>query len=97
MSEDPPAAAVPCGVAVRFMLDADSSPGLLPRVLQPFARRDLIPDRMWAHRSGSVTHVEIALEAMSPELVHHVEGNLRQVVGVQRVFRVRTDDARAVA
>jgi hypothetical protein len=97
MSEDPPAAAVPCGVVVRFMLDADSSPGLLPRVLQPFARRDLIPDRMWAHRSGSVTHVEIALEAMSPELVHHVEGNLRQVVGVQRVFRVRTDDARAVA
>ena len=31
-------------VAVRFMLDADCSPGLLPRLLQPFAKRDLIPD-----------------------------------------------------
>jgi hypothetical protein len=97
MSENLPAAAVPCGVAVRFMLDAESSPGLLPRLLQPFARRDLIPDRMWAHRSGGVTHVEIALEAMSPELVRYVEGNLRQVVGVQRVFQIPSDDARAVA
>lgn len=97
MSEDLYTPAVRCGVAVRFMLDADSSPGLLPRLLQPFARRDLIPDRMWAHRSGGVTHVEIALETMSPELVHHVEGNLRQVVGVQRVFQVRAGDARAVA
>ncbi len=97
MSEDLSAAALPCGVAVRFMLDADSSPGLLPRLLQPFARRDLIPDRMWAHRNGGVTHVEIALEVMSPELVHHVEGNLRQVSGVQRVFQLRTDDTRAVA
>ena len=97
MPENSPAAAVPRGVAVRFMLDAESSPGLLPRLLQPFARRDLIPDRMWAHRSGGVTHVEIALEAMPPELVHHVEGNLRQVVGVQRVFQSSSDNARAVA
>jgi hypothetical protein len=97
MSEDLAAAAVPCGVAVRFMLDAESAPGLLPRLLQPFARRDLIPDRMWAHRSGGTTHVEIALEAMPPELVHYVEGNLRQVVGVQRVFRLQSHDAQAVA
>lgn len=98
MSEDSAASAVaPCDVAVRFMLDAESTPGLLPRLLQPFARRDLIPDRMWAHRSGDTTHVEIALEAMPPALVHYVEGNLRQVVGVQRVFRLQSNDAQAVA
>ena len=97
MSDNLPAATAPYGVAVRFMLDAESSPGLLSRLLQPFARRDLIPDRMWAHRSAGVTHVEIALEAMPPELVHYVEGNLRQVVGVQRVFQIPSDNARAVA
>ena len=32
-------------VSVRFMLDADPEPGLLPRLLQPFAKRDLTPDR----------------------------------------------------
>ncbi len=76
-------------VAVRFMLDAEASPGLLPRLLQPFARRDLTPDRMWSHRNGEVMHVEIALEAMPGEMVHLVEGNLWQVVGVQQVSLLR--------
>ncbi len=83
-------AADACGdVAVRFMLDAEASPGLLPRLLQPFARRDLAPDRMWSHRNGAVMHVEIALEAMPAEMVHLVEGNLRQVIGVQQVSLLR--------
>ena len=37
-------------VFVRFLLDADASPGLLPRLLQPYAKRDLVPDRMWSYR-----------------------------------------------
>ncbi len=76
-------------VHVRFMLDADASPGLLPRVLQPFARRDLTPDRMWSHRSGDTVHIEVAVEAMPVGEVHLIEGNLRQIVGVRAVFQVR--------
>jgi hypothetical protein len=79
----------PREVAVRFMLDADASPGLLPRLLQPFAKRDLTPDRMWSHRNGGVVHVEIALESMLVEMVSLVEGNLRQVVGVHGLTQVR--------
>jgi hypothetical protein len=90
MSDDSSTAAAACGeVAVRFMLDADASPCLLPRLLQPFARRDLAPDRMWSHRNGEVMHVEIALEAMPVEMVHLVEGNLLQVVGVRQVSLLR--------
>jgi hypothetical protein len=84
-------------VFVRFLLDADSSPGLLSRLLQPYAKRDLIPDRMWSHRSGDVTHVEIAMEAMPAEAVHLVEGNLRQVIGVRSVSRVSQSCLRQVA
>jgi hypothetical protein len=84
-------------VAVRFLLDADCYPGLLPRLLQPYARRDLVPDRMWSHRSGDVMHVEIAMEAMPVEVVHLVEGNLRQVVGVREVTQVRPVRLRQVA
>jgi len=82
---------------VRFLLDAECSPGLLPRLLQPFARRDLTPDRMWSHRSGDTIHVEIALEAMPDDEVHLVEGNLRQVVGVRQVIQVRPEARRAAA
>jgi hypothetical protein len=96
MSVDPSAAARPT-VAVRFMLDADAAPGLLPRLLQPFAKRDLVPDRMWSHRAGDVIHVEIALEAMPGEVVHLVEGNLCQVVGVRSVAQVRPEAVRRAA
>jgi hypothetical protein len=83
--------------AVRFLLDADASPGLLPRLLQPYAKRDLTPDRMWSHRTGDTIHVEIAMEAMPSEVVHLVEGNLRQVIGVRNVSRVVRTCLRQVA
>jgi hypothetical protein len=84
-------------MAVRFLLDAECHPGLLARLLQPYAKRDLIPDRMWSHRSGDVMHVEIAMEAMPAEVVHLVEGNLRQIVGVRAVTQVRPTRLREVA
>jgi hypothetical protein len=82
---------------VRFLLDAECSPGLLPRMLQPFAKRDLVPDRMWSHRAGDMMHVEIAVEAMPEDEVHLVEGNLRQIVGVRQVIQVRAEPSRAAA
>lgn len=84
-------------VHVRFLLDAECSPGLLPRMLQPFAKRDLVPDRMWSHRSGAMMHVEIAVEAMPEEDVHLVEGNLRQIVGVHQVLQIRPEARRIAA
>lgn len=84
-------------VHVRFLLDAECSPGLLPRMLQPFAKRDLVPDRMWSHRSGDMMHVEIAVEAMPDADIHLVEGNLRQIVGVHQVLQIRPEARRAAA
>jgi hypothetical protein len=77
--------ATPVPHAVRYAVLADAEPGLLARLLVPFARRDLTPDRFEARRMGDAIRVEIALEAMPGEMVHLVEGNLRQVVGVRSV------------
>ncbi|MGE4043911.1 MAG: hypothetical protein AB7F35_03600 [Acetobacteraceae bacterium] len=84
-------------VAVRFHLDAVPSPGLLPRLLQPFAKRDLVPDHLGSRREGDTMQVEIAMDAMPAEVVHLVEGNLRQVVGVRTVVQTRTVEIRKVA
>ena len=75
-------------VSVRYMVDADASPGLLSRLLQPFAKRDVTPDRMWSHRSAETMHVEFAVHDLPAEYAHMIEGNLRQVVGVQNVVPV---------
>lgn len=80
-----PWALVGLHAAVRFTVQADAAPGLLPRLIQPFARRDLTPDSFTAERRGEEIRVDIAMERMPAEMVHLVEGNLRQVVGVTAV------------
>jgi hypothetical protein len=72
-------------VAARFRVLAEAEPGLLPRLLQPFAKRDLVPDRLRATREGERLRVELALDAVAPEVAALVAGNLRQVVGAIEV------------
>jgi len=69
----------------RFSVLAEATPGLLPRLLQPLAKRDLTPDQLTATREGELLRVELLLAAMPAEMVHLVAGNLGQVVGVVSV------------
>ena len=71
--------------SVTFDLLADAEPGLLPRILVPFARRDLPPDQVKARRTGDMMETTLHCAAMPAEMVRLVEGNLRQIVGVRRV------------
>ncbi len=72
-------------VAARFTVTAEAFPGLLSRVLEPFAKRDLVPDTVRASREGGMMRAEVALSAMPLGMVHLVAGNLGQIVGVRRV------------
>ncbi|CAH0260269.1 hypothetical protein [Roseomonas sp. CECT 9278] len=69
-------------VRARFDLLVEAVPGMLPRLLQPLAKRDLTPDLVMARREGEALRVEIAFDAMPAGMVHLVAGNLGQVVGV---------------
>jgi len=69
-------------VAARFHVLAEPQPGLLPRLLQPLAKRDLVPDLLLARREGEAMRVEIGLDAMPAGMVHLVAANIAQVVGV---------------
>lgn len=73
--------------SVRFLLSAEPSPGLLSRVLQPFARRDLIPDAVSARCIGALMQVEIAMAAIPCEMLQYIDGNLRQIVGLRSLMR----------
>ena len=69
-------------VCVRFTIDAEASVGLLPRLLQPFAKRGLVPDWFLARREGETMRVEMRVEGMDADAVRVAEGSLRAVVGV---------------
>ena len=80
--------------AVRIVVLADPSPGLLPRLLQPFAKRDLVPDSFDArttrtHDGDTTTRIDITLATMPAEMVHLVLGNLSQTIGVRSVTHLQ--------
>jgi hypothetical protein len=71
--------------AASFTVVAEAYPGLLSRVLEPLAKRNLVPDRVRSQREGDCLRVELGLDAMPLEMLHLVAGNLGQIVGVKRV------------
>lgn len=84
MNADASLAAVAAS-SVIFKVLAESSPGLLPRLLQPLARRNLVPHYFTAERAGAGIFVQIGLAELPPAMLPLIEGNLRQVVGVQEL------------
>jgi len=70
---------------VRFVVEAQAEPAMLMRVISPFVRRDLDPDHVKSHRAGSTMRVDMRVKQMPPEMIHIVEGSLRQIAGVIRV------------
>ncbi len=73
--------------SVLFEVVADFSPGVLPRLLQPLARRNLVPETFAARLKGGALAVEIRLADVPREMLGLIEGNLRQVVGVRHCAR----------
>ena len=84
-------------VARRFLVEAEASPGLLPRLLAPLAKRDLTADAVRAVRTGDLIQAELVLHAMPAEMVHLVAGNLGQVIGVISVEVEQPQALRAAA
>ena len=78
---------------VVFVLDAHASSDVLPRVLQPLVRRDLVPHALSLRRDGAMVHVEFAVSAVRDEDARLVAGNLRQIVGVVAVHLTCLDPA----
>lgn len=84
-------------VSVLFTLHAEAAPGTLPRLLQPFAKRDMVPDQMRCRRAGDTLVVEMGMDAMPADELHLVEGNLSQVIGVRKLEVMRRATLRRVA
>jgi hypothetical protein len=65
----------------RFRLTAAAEPGLLPRVLEPFAKRGLVPERLRAERRDDVLTVEL-LADLPAEIAPLLAASLGAIVGV---------------
>jgi hypothetical protein len=76
---------LPNPLPTRFDLRAEPSPGLLPRLLQPFAKRDVTPDLFQSRRMEAEMEITITCFDLEPGMAALIAGNLGQVIGVSRV------------
>ncbi|HYH20416.1 MAG TPA: hypothetical protein VD995_17560 [Azospirillum sp.] len=88
---------------VAFALRADADPGVLPRVLELFAKRGLVPATLHAdHMADDDTlAIEVEVTGMARAESDHVANCLRQIPGVTLVLaseqRVVPEPAAAAA
>lgn len=70
----------------RFLVTADADPGLLPRILQVFAKRSLVPGTLHADRlSADLLSIDLNVPAMPAARAMHIAACLRETVGVRTV------------
>lgn len=69
---------------VVFALHADADPGTLPRVLELFAKRGLVPLAMSSRLTGDRLLVEVEVAGMVRAESDHVANCLRQLPMVER-------------
>lgn len=72
--------------ATCFFVTGDATPGCVPRVLELFAKRNIVPDEIHARAADGRQSIEIRAHAMAPELAAYIGRCLRQIVSVERVL-----------
>lgn len=69
-----------------FYVHAAAQPGVMPRVLELFAKRGLVPDAWHSSRDGRALHIDIQMAGMDRPLADYVAACLRQIVSVETVL-----------
>lgn len=78
-----------CHPTACFSVVAATEPGVMPRVLEVFAKRGLVPDKWLSHvagHSGQELHIDIQLAGADAVLTDRLAQTLRQVVSVRSVL-----------
>lgn len=92
--------AVPAPSIFCFSIHAQADPGVMPRVLQLFAKRNLVPVRWHSDVLGGRDlatpdlAIDVQVEGVSTELGNYIARCLRQIPGVATVL---TAEKRAAA
>ena len=84
-----------------FSVLAEAEPGIMPRVLQLFAKRNLVPSRWHSDVIGADQRelaIDIQVQGVTPELGDYIARCLRQVHGVRTVLTSQKgiEDARGI-
>jgi len=77
-------------VAVCFSVQAAAEPGVMPRVLELFAKRGLVPQKWQSAVSGTVLTIDVQIGGLGRDLAGYIARCMRQITGVETVLTSET-------
>jgi acetolactate synthase small subunit len=74
--------------AVSFSVRAAAEPGVMPRILELFAKRGLVPRRWNSAVLEAGLGIELEISGLEREAIDYLARCIRQIHGVETVFTV---------
>jgi hypothetical protein len=75
---------------VSFLLQARAEPGVMPRVVELFAKRGLFPNKWDCTAAGSALMIDVQIAGLGRDLGDYIARCMRQIVGVEAVLTSET-------
>ncbi len=75
---------------VCFCVQARAEPGVMPRVVELFAKRGLVPQQWHCTASGSALTIDVQIAGLGRDLADYIARCMRQITGVETVLTVDT-------
>ena len=69
-----------------FSVHADAEPGVMPRVLELFAKRGLVPQRWHSAAAGTALTIDVQIGGLGHDTADYIAHCMRQIVGVEAVL-----------
>ena len=73
-------------LTIAFSLQAHADPGVMPRVVELFAKRGLVPHKWHSIAAGSVLTIDVQIGGLDPDLADYIARCMRQITGVETVL-----------
>ena len=77
-------------LCVCFSVQARAEPGVMPRVVELFAKRGLVPRKWHSTALGSVLTIDVQIDDLGRDLADYIARCMRQITGVETVLTSET-------
>ena len=80
----------PTPLHVCFSVQARAEPGVMPRVVELFAKRGLVPQKWHSSASGEALTIDVQMAGLGRDLAAYIARCMRQITGVETVLTSET-------
>ena len=75
---------------VCFSVQARAEPGVMPRVVELFAKRGLVPQKWHSMAAGEALTIDVHIGGLGCDLALYIARSMRQIIGVETVLTSET-------